>query len=78
MAIDLSKPMSLHQQGRYAEALSLYDAALKQDQKTPTFYISPDCAVCKWARWNAAHGICVLSPSYNRAMQQPSMLSVKH
>ena len=44
MAVDLSKPMSLHQQGRYAEALSLYDAALKQEPKNPdVLYLTGLC-----------------------------------
>jgi predicted O-linked N-acetylglucosamine transferase (SPINDLY family) len=44
MAIDLSKPMSLHQQGRFAEAVSLYDAALKQEPNNPdALYLTGLC-----------------------------------
>jgi protein O-GlcNAc transferase len=44
MAIDLSKPMSLHQQGRYAEATSLYDSALKREPKNPdALYLTGLC-----------------------------------
>jgi predicted O-linked N-acetylglucosamine transferase (SPINDLY family) len=44
MAVDLSKPMSLHQQGRFAEAIPLYDAALKQDPKNPdALYLTGLC-----------------------------------
>jgi len=44
MAVDLSKPMSLHQQGRFAEAIALYDTALKQDPKNPdVLYLTGLC-----------------------------------
>ncbi len=35
MAVDLSKPMSLHKQGNLAEAITLYQAALRQEPKNP-------------------------------------------
>jgi tetratricopeptide (TPR) repeat protein len=44
MAIDLSKPMSLHQQGRYTDAISLYDSALKREPKNPdALYLTGLC-----------------------------------
>jgi protein O-GlcNAc transferase len=73
MAVDLTKPMSLHQQGRFAEAISLYDAVLKQEPKNPdALYLT---GLCRLQMGDLERGARHMRALIKR---QPSHASAQH